>query len=57
MPRQESKANKVSLYRLVPPQEGALTKCLQPKYLDNGFTSETVRFLVLPGCCIWRDSQ
>ena len=42
MPRQESKANKVSLYRLVPPQEGALTKCLQPKYLDNGFTSETV---------------
>jgi uncharacterized protein (TIGR04141 family) len=42
MPRQEAKANKVSLYRLVPPSNDVLAGCLQQKYLDSGFEVDNV---------------
>lgn len=42
MPRQESKANKVSLYRLVLPDDGSLSDCIQRKYLDTDFQEENV---------------
>lgn len=42
MPPRQSNANKVSLYRLVAPADGALSSCIQPKYLDNNFEAESV---------------
>jgi uncharacterized protein (TIGR04141 family) len=52
MPRQKSKAKKVSLYRLVPPSGGGLTRCVQQKYLDNGFELEDVSIAGLAGLLV-----
>jgi uncharacterized protein (TIGR04141 family) len=42
VPRQESTASKVSLYRLVESEDKAFTDYIQSKYLDNGFIRENV---------------
>lgn len=42
MPRRESNANKVSLYRLVAPEDGSLSSCIQQKYLDSNFEATSV---------------
>ena len=42
MPPRQSKANKVSLYRLVAAEDGLLVSCIQQKYLDSNFEAESV---------------
>jgi uncharacterized protein (TIGR04141 family) len=42
MPRQESTASKVSLYRLIKSDDDTFADYIQNKYLDNGFSQENV---------------
>jgi uncharacterized protein (TIGR04141 family) len=53
MTNRQSKAQKVSLYRLVAPDDGALTSCIQQKYIDNGFEMRTVFVGELHGLLIF----